>query len=71
MSTVSIWPLFTLAIIAVLVLMPISSILRRVGYSPWLALLWIVPFVNIIMLWVFAFGRWPRDNTDQTQHFQT
>ena len=70
MSTVSIWPLFTLAIIAVLVLMPISSILRRVGYSPWLALLWIVPFVNIIMLWVFAFGRWPRDNTDQTQHFQ-
>ena len=70
MSTVSIWPLFTLAIIAVLVLMPISSILRRVGYSPWLALLWIVPFVNIIMLWVFAFGRWPRDNTDQAQHFQ-
>ena len=70
MSTVSIWPLFSLAIIIVLVLMPIVRILKRVGHSPWLALLWLVPFVNIIMLWVFAFGRWPRDNTDQTQHFQ-
>jgi hypothetical protein len=70
MSTFSIWQLFTLAIIAVLVLMPVGKILSRVGYSPWLAILWVVPFVNIIMLWMFAFGRWPRDIADQARPFQ-
>jgi uncharacterized membrane protein YhaH (DUF805 family) len=44
---------------AVLFGVPAAMIVRKVGYSPWWALLWFVPLVNLIMLWVFALSRWP------------
>jgi uncharacterized membrane protein YhaH (DUF805 family) len=37
----------------------IARVLRRAGYSPWWALLVLVPLVNLIALWVFAYARWP------------
>jgi ATP/ADP translocase len=51
--------LFAFLVFAVVYLIPTSKILRRAGWNGWLALLWAVPLVNIIMLWVFAFGEWP------------
>jgi uncharacterized membrane protein YhaH (DUF805 family) len=33
--------------------------LRKAGFSGWWALLGLVPVVNIVMLWVFAFAEWP------------
>lgn len=51
--------LFFLLVIAAIHLIPISKILRRAGWNGWLALLWALPLVNLIMLWVFAFGNWP------------
>ena len=36
-----------------------SRAVARAGYSPWWAALGIVPLVNIIMLWVFAYAKWP------------
>jgi hypothetical protein len=36
-----------------------SRVLKKAGYSPWWAALGVVPIVNIILLWVFAFARWP------------
>lgn len=36
-----------------------ARVVRRAGFSPWWALLLLVPVVNIIMLWVFASARWP------------
>jgi uncharacterized membrane protein YhaH (DUF805 family) len=41
------------------VLIPISKILRRAGWSGWLCLLYLIPIANLILLWVFAFGDWP------------
>lgn len=38
------------------VLYPIGVILRRLGYSPFWAILTFVPVVNIIALWVAAFS---------------
>jgi uncharacterized membrane protein YhaH (DUF805 family) len=35
-------------------------IVRRAGRSGWWVVLMTVPLVNIAMLWVFAFTRWPR-----------
>ena len=55
-----------LLVFALVFLIPIGQILRRAGFSPWLALLWCVPFVNIILLWVFAFAGWPRDRSSPT-----
>ncbi len=34
-------------------------ILHRAGRSGWWVLTMFIPLVNIIMLWVFAFTRWP------------
>jgi hypothetical protein len=49
-----------LALIALAVPMILMSrVLRRAGYSPWWVLLVLVPLVNLIALWVFAYMRWP------------
>jgi len=47
---------------AFVVCWPVARILRRLGFSGWWALLWIIPVVNLIALWVFAYGRWPRES---------
>jgi uncharacterized membrane protein YhaH (DUF805 family) len=46
-------------LVIVLLLVPIQQIVRRAGYSFWWCVLIIVPVVNVIALWVFAFRRWP------------
>ena len=38
---------------------PAVKILRKAGYSGWWLLTAFVPFLNVIMLWIFAFARWP------------
>jgi uncharacterized membrane protein YhaH (DUF805 family) len=38
---------------------PMVRILQRTGHSGWWAILWMVPFVNLIALWIFAFAKWP------------
>jgi hypothetical protein len=42
-----------------LLVVPIAKILSKAGFSGWWSLLAILPIVNIICLWVFAFVRWP------------
>jgi hypothetical protein len=36
-----------------------GRIVSRAGYSRWWLVLMVVPLVNLIMLWVFAFADWP------------
>lgn len=48
------------AMVAV-ILYPIGRILARIGLSPFWSLVALIPFVNLVALWVLAFGRWPRD----------
>lgn len=38
---------------------PYIRILRRTGHSGWWVLVMFVPLVNMIMIWVFAFAKWP------------
>lgn len=38
---------------------PYVRILRRTGYSAWWVITVFVPIVNMVMLWVFAFAKWP------------
>ncbi|MBU1274078.1 MAG: hypothetical protein KJ720_01755 [Proteobacteria bacterium] len=35
------------------------KILKKAGYSPWWAVTMLVPLVNIIFVYVFAFSKWP------------
>jgi|APFre7841882724_1041349.scaffolds.fasta_scaffold61347_4 hypothetical protein len=50
--------LLALAILAIPFLL-FSKVVRRAGYSPWWVLLGLVPVVNFVVLWVFAYARWP------------
>ena len=54
--------LIILFLIAVQVI-PIGIVLKRTGYSPLLAILWIIPLVGWIGLWLFAYARWPNVRT--------
>jgi hypothetical protein len=38
---------------------PFGRVFSRAGYSPWFGLFMVVPLVNIIALWMFAYAKWP------------
>jgi uncharacterized membrane protein YhaH (DUF805 family) len=62
MNSFSIWHVFLVVLILVVLFLPVwffSLAVKKAGFSPWWALLGIVPLINIIMLWVFAFVEWP------------
>jgi hypothetical protein len=46
------------------VIWPASRICKRVGFSPWLGLLAIIPLANVVLLWVVAMSRWPSVQPD-------
>ena len=48
------WPLA-----AIISIIPFWRICVRVGLSPWLSLLLLVPIANIIFVYYVAFGEWP------------
>lgn len=47
--------------VIVIILYPIGRILNRIGLSPFWSVLALIPLVNLISLWIFAFVDWPRD----------
>lgn len=59
MGGFSVWHLILLALFLLVFIYPIGKILSRAGWNPWLSLLWLVPLLNIVMLWMFALGEWP------------
>ena len=36
-----------------------ARVIAKAGFSRWWALLGLVPLINVIALWLFAFGEWP------------
>ena len=44
----------------VLVALPASRICARVGFSPWLGPLAVIPVVNLALLWFVALAAWPK-----------
>jgi hypothetical protein len=62
MPSVSVWYLIALVVLVLIVwafVAVFGRILKRAGYSRWWLLLTVVPLLNLIMLWVFAFASWP------------
>jgi hypothetical protein len=41
------------------ILVAFAAILRKAGYPGWWALAGLVPVVNVVLLFVFAFAQWP------------
>jgi hypothetical protein len=58
----SIWWVIVLVFVALFLwafVAVFGRILNRAGYSRWWLLMMLVPLVNLIMLWVFAFANLP------------
>jgi uncharacterized membrane protein YhaH (DUF805 family) len=56
---INIWSLIIILIIILPSLWLGALVLKKAGYSGWWSLTMFIPLVNIIMMWVFAFGTWP------------
>ncbi len=61
MGSFSIWHWAIVAAVLALFGVPVSRILRRLGFSGWWTILAFIPWINVIGLWVVAFVRWPKD----------
>jgi uncharacterized membrane protein YhaH (DUF805 family) len=46
-------------VIAILVVVPVWRICQRAGHPGWLALLMLVPMINLALLYFLAFAEWP------------
>lgn len=59
MGEFSIWHWFIVLVLLIVYIAPAVAILHQAGYSRWWVLTLLVPIVNVIAIWVFAFRRWP------------
>ena len=58
-ATMETWSVLLLSALALLGVWVTARIVGRAGFRPWWALLILVPVVNLAMIYVFAFVRWP------------
>ncbi len=56
-AMMTILPLVILVGLAV-VIVPFWFICKKAGFSPWLSLLNIIPFGNLVLIYVLAFAEW-------------
>jgi hypothetical protein len=49
-------------ILLVIAVVPFWRICKRVGHSPWLSLLVLLPLVNLVFIYYLAFSQWPAEN---------
>ena len=51
----------TVLLLPILIVIPFWQLLPRAGIPGPVALLALIPFVPLILLWILAFKRWPQD----------
>jgi hypothetical protein len=57
------WHLLVVVVYVVVVVVPCWRIVGKAGYAGAWSLLVLVPLVNVVLLWVFAFAKWPNERT--------
>lgn len=57
----SVWHWIIFALAVALIVYPVGRILGRMGFSPFWSVLALIPFVNLIALWLLALSPWPRE----------
>lgn len=61
MVDIDIWYVIVLVIVIAGIVLVFGSVAKKAGFSRWWSLLMIVPLINLIMVWVFAFMEWPAE----------
>jgi hypothetical protein len=57
LGLLAILPIIVLVVLAI-VIVPFWFICKKAGFSPWLSLLNIIPFGNLVLIYVLAFADW-------------
>ena len=72
MNNIGLPGLLMLIIYAAIVVVPFFQLWKRTGHSGWISLLMLLPIVNLVMLYVLAFKRWPALETSPNveKHFE-
>lgn len=65
MGTFSIWHWLIVGFILGLVIWIYGRIARKAGFSRWWSLTMFIPLVNLVMIWVFAFVKWPAEDDNE------
>jgi len=52
--------LTAILVMSLVVIWPAGRICRRLGFSPWLGVLAVLPLANLLLLWFVALAQWPR-----------
>jgi len=52
-------PVIAIFLALLLTVLPWYKIFSKAGYSGWYSLVMLVPLLNIIALFIFAFSEWP------------
>ena len=48
-----------IAVLFAITVVPFIRIFQKAGRTGWWAVLMVIPQVNVIVLWIFAFSTWP------------
>lgn len=59
MYGLGIYELAVLFVLGLLIIVPFWVIFSRAGYPGALSILMAIPGINVIVLYIFAFGKWP------------
>ena len=65
MASLSMWHWIILLIFLAIYIVPLWRILNKAGFHGALAFLSLIPLVNIVLLWVFAFVKWPVERSSK------
>jgi hypothetical protein len=61
MNAYGMWPGLMAVVWVAALLVPAWRITQKAGFHPALSLLVLIPMVNIIAVWLFAFTKWPHE----------
>jgi hypothetical protein len=51
--------LLAIVVSSLAIVWPAGRICHRLGFSPWLGVLAVVPLANLVLLWYVAMAEWP------------
>lgn len=63
MGSMSIWHWLVALFWVTVFIVPGWRIAKKAGFHGAWSLLLLVPLLNVVILWVFAFVRWPKEQT--------
>ncbi|MGC1857955.1 MAG: hypothetical protein WA725_14535 [Pseudolabrys sp.] len=66
MGSLSVWQWLIFIFFIVFLGITIARILTRIGYSKWWTIVYFIPFVNIVGIWILAYSRWPAVDRTRT-----